>query len=107
MGREISVETLIAIAKENINNELFSSDLDDITKFILTFKVKAGKNKVMSDIAYKAYKVWSDKPVTHKSFGKLFSKHFESNKSSSKNYYLLNYQPAQLLNEAEKWKKEE
>jgi hypothetical protein len=105
--KKIKLEELIRIAKENkdkIYNTNIADNLDDVAKFILTFNIKDGKNKVPSNIVYQAYCNWTSRPKSNHAFLLAFTKCFSKKKTTSKVIYLLNYKPMQLINEVERRK---
>lgn len=99
--RKYSIDQLIKIAKDN-KKELFtkdvSSQLNEASRFIIALNIKVGKNKVFAAEIYSAYCEWAINPSEKISFFKFFGSMFER-RSSSRNYYLLNYNPAQLMKE--------
>lgn len=100
---KLNISELIRIAKENkdkIFNTDVSKDLDEATKFSLVFKIKAGGNKVLSTTIYKAYTTWAVRPQPRTKFLEDFASLFEKGQGSNARFYMLNYKPAQLVNEA-------
>ena len=96
-----SLEELNRIADENAD-QLKSLPKDnkhynDVIKFAMNLNLKAGKHKVKSGIVYKAYGVWSDKPLKKLAFLDCFNEIFEFEAP----FYNLNLRPLELLNKAE------
>jgi hypothetical protein len=103
--RTLTVNELIRIAKDStaeIPTREISDRLDEATKFALAFKMKPGKHKVYGQVIWQAYTAWTLKPTNKNSFFQYFSKLFERKPGKYKHSYMINYQPAELLNEAER-----
>ena len=100
-----NINHLIKIAKENRNdifNKEISEDLNDATKFCLSFNIKEGGNKVFAGIIYQAYLTIARNAQSKEDFLNDFNELIEPNRGkSNKVYYSLNYKPAQLLNAAQ------
>lgn len=103
--RKYNLDELLKVAKSGKQDIIFkdiSPDIDEATRFVLAFDIRAGKHKVSSKIIYKAYSTWCSDPSPLKSFFKYFAPLFDTHRKSDGTYYLINYQPAELLNEAAK-----
>lgn len=105
-NKRINLDSLIKIAKENKDKAIDkdTSEMDEVEKFILFFKIKEGKHKVFSSILREAFNKWACKELDGITFGKRFSKYFEVVKGDGRNHYLLNIHPTALLNKVEKLK---
>lgn len=105
--KKISIAELIRIAKSNkdkIFNKDVSENLDDPTRFVIAFKIKDGRHKVLAETIYSTYCKWSSTPMRKIQFFMKFAKLFESHRGQKNNHYFLNYKPEELLNYVEKMK---
>lgn len=110
LTRKTSISDAIKIAQAN-KKELFTrdaaSDLNEATQFVIAMDIKVGKIKVSNKVVYQAYSLWSGDPIKNhefiEQFTSLFERHDNGGKATLKRYYyLLNYQPTELLREAVK-----
>ncbi len=107
ISNEDKLKKLIAIAKANksaIIHTDVSQNLNEATRFVLSFDIKDGKNKILAPLIYDSYHVWSLKPISKQSFFEQFSQLFISHIENNKTYYLLNYKQGELINAAQKTK---
>lgn len=90
---------LIDIAKSSRVTEIDLEEDDNfskVQKFILCFKIKEGKNKIMASLIYKIYSDWATNSVGKPQFFHEFAKLFMP-MHGKKVYYLLNYKPGGLV----------
>lgn len=94
------LEKLMKIAhnhKKEVNNFGQMDNLNDAQKFILTFKIKAGKVSVSEDLIYEAYSLWIPKGIARKIFFKNFIGLLPKSDSGTKGLYNLNMSGITLL----------
>lgn len=108
--KKTSIADAIKVAQAN-KKELFTkdsaADLNEATQFIIALDIKVGKIKVSNKVVYQAYALWSGEPIKNNEFIEQFTNLFERRDNGGKAtlkryYYLLNYQPTELLKEAAK-----
>lgn len=102
MPKEFTLEELLKVAKEHSTTKIQA--VDDIHRFILTFKLKDGQHRVKTKFLYKAYKLWSVAPKSYKEFCLTFTGYFETHTYKGESTYLLNVRPVELMNKADNTK---
>lgn len=98
-----SVKDLIKIASTPSTEPKFNTD-NDVERFILSLKIKAGSHAVKNSVIYKAYCAWSSRPLKHRSFHSYFAQFFEQQRAKTYRYHLLNYRATELLNKIDNMK---
>lgn len=105
LDKRINIIEALRVAKANkkeIFNKEVADDLDVATRFALALGIKSGKIKNTATVVYQAYSSWAETPIPKKEFLALFTDLFPCETKGTTTYYLLNYQPPELLKEASK-----
>lgn len=102
----LSTKELLKILEENKDDSLPRSKpvINEVHRFINCFKIKDGVHPVRKVLAYNAFKLWTDKRISPKTFHSQFSQFFMQQKCGHYVVYMLNYRGVELINKVDNFK---